>query len=368
MRMLIALLLSWITILNGVEKKDFITLPQEQVYEGDYFNAGGSIQISGVVKGDVYVFGSQIYIDGVVEGDVIASGGTVEIGGEVRGNVRLAAGQIELNGKVGLNVTAMGGNIQSKGSIGGNAVFTGGIVDLSGSIGGNVTLTASNARLLGDIDGNIKAYVGQLHIDSQADLKGDLEYSSGKKAIIDPNARIEGKITYHPTAIEFFEGKWRHGFIFKAKITAILMNLFFSFVIGWIVIKMFPRKLKTTLNTIKNRPIKSLGVGILVLIFLPLACLILFITVLGFPLALALLAFSLLTFYSAKIFPIIWIANFIFSKIGLKPNTLFVLFLGLILFFLVIQIPFIGPILSFIATLEGLGAIVLGRAHHPKKS
>ncbi|NGX47952.1 MAG: hypothetical protein K1000chlam3_01337 [Chlamydiae bacterium] len=364
MRKIIVFLLACFSSLGANEEEKYIVLPEEQVHEGDYFAAGGIIEVSGIVKGDVYAFGTQILVDGHVFGSVIATGGSVEISGIVEGNARLAGGQISINGTIGRNVTAAAGNIQlvSKAIVGGNAVFTGGIIDIAGDIKGDLTLSASNARLLGDVGRNVHAYTGKLRVGSKADIGGNLDYSSSEKAFIDPGARIEGKITYKPSVItQVFKGKWRQGVILGSRLMRILMSVVFSFVIGVIFCKLFPKKLARTLKTLGATPWKSFWTGLLILILLPIACIILFITILGFPIGIALLAFSVLGFYAAKIIPIFWVSNAVFHK----PNSLLGLAIVLIAFFLIAQIPILGPLLSMVFTLIGLGALTLSRM--PKK-
>ncbi|MDN3505923.1 MAG: hypothetical protein P0S96_01685 [Simkaniaceae bacterium] len=349
---------------------EYIVLQEEQVHEGDYFAAGKTVEVSGTVKGDVYVLGSQIIVDGHVLGSVIATGGSIEIAGTVDGNVRLAGGQIEINGNVGRNVTAIGANIQfvSKTLVGGNAVLTGGIVDVSGKINGDLTLSASNARLLGDVGRNVHAYAGEFRVGSKVDIGGNLDYSSSSEARIDSSARIGGEVNYEPSVItEVFEGKWRQGLIFGSRLTGILMNFAFSFFIGALFLKLFPRKLKRTIETLKAKPWKSFWMGVLILVLLPVACLLLFITILGFPIALALLAISLLGFYTAKIFPIFWVSNSFLPKINLKINSLLGLGIGLVLFFLLAQIPIFGKLLTMVFTLLGLGALFLSKTVRNKR-
>lgn len=364
---ILALLFS-VSSLGFADEGDFVVLPEESVHEGDYFATGGNIEVSGVVKGDVYAFGAHVIVDGRVEGDVIASGGTLEIGGEVLGNARLAGGQVEVHGTIRRNVTIMGGNVQISegGAIGGNGVITGGMVDLAGRVGGDLTLTASTSRISGQVGDNVKAYVGQLRVTSKASVGGNLEYSSNTEAVIDSGAEIRGKLIYHPSVVqEVFKGKWKKDFLVGSKITGLLMNFLFSFVIGIIFIKMFPKRLKGALEILKKRPWRAFWYGILISVLLPVACLILFITILGFPIALALVALSLLGFYSAKVVPIVYLSNRFFPKMGMKKNGIWVFFWGLILFFLVSHIPFIGGLFSLIFIFLGLGAIVLGKL--PKK-
>lgn len=367
MRFLLAILFCFSSL---PAEEHFVVLPKEKIHQGDYFAAGGSVEVSGVVKGDVYVFGSQIIIDGTVEGDVIATGASIDIAGVVHGNARLIGGQVEINGSIGRNATIMGGNLQlaSQGKIVGNAVFTGGLIDLSGDIGRNLTATASTLRLSGTVQGNVIAHVGSIRLNSEANIEGNLEYSSTQEAQIEPGSEIRGKVTYHTSAIgDVLSGKWKKKFIIGSKFIGILMNFLFTFVLGWIFIKFFSKRLKNTQEILDKKKWRAFWVGILIALLLPISCLILFITILGFPFGLALLAISIFGFYSAKIFPIIWISNKALSKFHLKKNSVWIYFWGLILFFLLRRIPFFGDLISFVFIFLGLGSITLSRIRRKKK-
>lgn len=369
MRVIFALIFSLCSLCIFAEEDRYVVLPEETVHKGDYFAAGSNIEVSGIVKGDVFVFGSQIVIDGEVEGDVIAAGGSVDITGVIKGSIRSFGGQIEISGVVGENVTVFGGSLQlsPQSLIGGNLVFTGGVIDLDGSVQKNANLSASNARISGKIQGNVKVTAGQLRVGSRAVIIGNLEYSSTNEATIAPGAEIKGEVIYKPSIVkEFFKGRWKEGILYGYRITGILMHFLFCFVVGWIFIRLFPKKLKGVHNALQKRPWKAFWVGLIIAVLLPIACLILFITILGFPLALALLALSLLGFYGAKIIPIYWVSNAILPKIGLRKGSLLLFSIGLVLFFLIIQIPIFGGLVTLVFTFLGLGAFVLGRL--PKRS
>lgn len=349
MRIFIALLLVFSAILQA-----------EEVHEGDYFVTGGDVEINMVVKGDVFAAGSQVIVKGRVEGDVVAAGGTLQIDGDVLGNVRTIGGQVILNGTIGKNLTALGGTLRlnQRSLVKGNAVFTGGEATLAGRVEGRVSLNCSSAEINGKIGQGLKGNVGELRIGPQGEISGDVEYDSGSEVKIDPAAKIEGQVIYHPSHFNrFLGGEWKQKVIVGSKLLVISMNLLFSFVFGVLYIKLFPQGFHNALKFLKKRPWTSAGIGLLTLILLPILCLLLLVSVLGFPIGLALIAFSLLTFYTAKVLPIVWITHAVFPKMGIYWG----LFLGLVLFFILLQIPFLGGLLSFIFILLGLGAAVMCR-------
>lgn len=356
MRYIIALLLCFVSLVQA-----------ETVHEGDFFVAGENVEIPDVVKGDVYAMGSQIHIKGRVEGDLVATGGTIEVDGEVLGNARLIGGQVILNGTIRNNVTAIGGNLQMNrgATIGGNASFSGGGVVIEGEIAGKATLNASTAEVNGKIGKNLKGREGQLRLGAKSEIGGNLDYKSGNKAVIAPGAKIGGEVIYSPSEVKaYLSSNWKNRVIFGSWLLAISMNFLFSFVFGVIYIKWFHKGFRNALQALKARPWKAAGVGLLALILLPLICVLLLVSILGFPLALVLIAFSLITFYTAKVIPIIWIVHAVFPKM----SVYWALFLGLIVFFILLQIPFFGWILSFCFILLGLGAGFLSQTRLQKSA
>jgi cytoskeletal protein CcmA (bactofilin family) len=336
-----------------------VTLPAGTVHQGDYFAMGGNVEISGTVTGDVYVLGGQIFIDGSVKGDVLACGGHVEISGQVENDVRLLAGQASISGRVGSNVTAVGAsiNLSPSAQIGGNIVCVAGNADIASTVKGEAHLSASFLRLSGDIGKQVFAYVGGFRITSKARIGENLDYRSSEEAIIDPEAKIGGQVLYHPSLVHrIVEGSFFQKLVISSKIAGILMNYFYTFVIGWILLRLFPTKVESALNALTYHPVKALTFGALVLIALPLMSLLLLISILGVPFALTLIAINVATFYTAKIFSIIWASEAALHYFKIRMGRLKAFALGLVVYFLFIQIPYLGFLMVLAALLFGLGA------------
>jgi cytoskeletal protein CcmA (bactofilin family) len=340
------------------------TLPFGQTFEGNYFAVSSNVELSGVVHGDAYLMGSQIFVDGQVQGDLLVIGGNVDISGEVTGNVRLVGGQVSITGKVGRNVTLLAGNVllSPAAKINGTLVCAAGNVDLASAIHGNVSLAASHARISSAIGANLDAYVGEIRFTSKAKVDGNVEYKSDNVAIVDQGAQIKGELTHRASLVHgLLQGKWIHAFLIGSKVAAALMNFLYTFVIGWIILRVFPRRLEGALQALQKTPWKSFAFGLMVLVLLPLMSLILLMTVLGAPFALTLIALNIIGFYTAKIFCIFWASNHLFTRIGLKANRLSTYFLGVVLYFLLTPIPFFGFLLSWVAMIFGMGAGLLAQ-------
>lgn len=347
------------------EHKENITiLPSDAVYNGDYFASGSSVEISGTVNGDVYIFAEQVIVDGVVNGDLLCCGGSIDISGEITHNCRILGGQVLISGEIGKNATIVAGSLQllSSASLIGNLVATAGNVDLAANIGSDATVLASNLRVSAQINNDLQCYVGQMRITSRAVIGRNLDYRSNNPAWIEPGAVVRGLIKYHPSFVhELVKGTWIQSLLVGSKIVAILMNFIYTFVIGVILVKIFPKNLESALYELKKHPLKSLSYGLMLLILLPLASLLMLMTILGIPFALTLIALNIIGFYTAKVYCIFWASNWTFGKMGMKVNRLPSFFLGLVVYFCLTPIPIFGTILAFVFMLLGLGAGVLSQ-------
>jgi hypothetical protein len=346
------------------KEHNIMVLPSGEVHQGNYFAMGKSVEISGTVNGDVYALAGEVVIDGVVNGDVLVCGGSVDIGGKVAQNCRLLGGQVLISGTVGNNVTAISGNLQllPSATIGGSLVATAANVDLAAHVGSEASIVASNLRLSAHLDKGLDAYVGQIRITSKAVIKEGVEYKSGSTAWIEPGASIGGAVVRNPSFVhELVEGTWVHSLLLGSKVLAILMNFIYTFVVGVLLVKLFPKNLEAALDALHKTPGKSLLFGLMLLVLLPLASLILLMTILGVPFALTLIAANIIGFYTAKIYSIFWVSNALFKKIGVKTNPFLRLFCGLVIYFILTAIPILGFLVAFAAMLFGLGSGILAQ-------
>ena len=359
MRFIVALLIFSANLFSE-GRGNFIILPEGAVHRGNFYAGGNSVEISGKVEGSVYAFGSEVIIDGIIEGDVIAAGGVVAIAGEVKGGVHVTGGEIDLAGKIGRSVTALAGSLQISptATIGKNINAMAGNLEMEGAIVGKATFFTSQLRISGSIGKDLTAYVGQMRLTQSARIDGDIEYNSDAEALIDPGAVIQGNIKRSPSAIgDFFGEKIKKTFALGSRFLGTLMNFVFSFVLGWILMRWFPRKYQGYLEVLSRRAGKTFMVGIAVALLLPFACLILFISILGIPFAIALILLNILGFYSAKIITILWVAEGLAPKLRIRSGSLWLLFMGLTAYFFLKEILLFGKIMALIAMLLGLGAI-----------
>ena len=349
---------------NSSNEEGIVVLSSTQIVNNDYFAYGKNVEISGTVNGDVYVLGGQVLFDGKVNGDIIALAGSIEIAGIVSHNVRIMAAQASISGQIGRNLTGVTATIDISPSavIGNNAVIISGNADLESIIKNNVRLYTSNVRISDHIGGNVMAHVGKIRLTSKANIGGSLEYWSNKDALIDSSTHIEQGVKHHPPFFyNLFHGKWAKILKISSKLATFLMNFCYSLTIGIIMIRYFRYRIDRTLNAMNQTPLQALIAGGVLLLILPLACLLLIVTVLGVPFALTLLSLTVVTFYTAKIFFILWVSKILLHRFDFQRYIYHYLLCGLIIYFLLTLIPYIGVVLSLSALLLGLGGMIVGK-------
>lgn len=346
------------------DEMNIVVLPSSAVIDNDYFVSGRTVEISGTVNGDVYVLGGQVFIDGTINGDVLVAAGSVEISGRVTKNVRILAGQASITGNIEQNLTAVAATIELNpgATIGRNVVIVAGNADLESVINRNAHLYSSSVRISNLIHGKVAAYVGHLRVTSKVVIDGPLEYWSNNNALIDSHAQITGGVLHHPSFFyNLFQSKIMKGLKLGSKLAGLVMNFFYSFIIGLIMLKYFPQRIQRTIEMLNMKPIQSLIAGIVLLFVLPMTFLALIITILGVPFALTLLSLTIVTFYTAKIFSILWLSTHIFRRFEFRRHKSLYLAFGLLVYFSLTLIPYLGTTISIAALLLGMGGAVLGK-------
>jgi cytoskeletal protein CcmA (bactofilin family) len=346
------------------KEESIVVLPAGAIHQGDFFATGRSVEISGTVDGDLYVFAGQVIIDGLVTGDVLGSGGSIDISGKVQGNCRLLAGSVLVSGDVEGNVSSVAGSVQclSSAQLTGGLVAIAGNIDIGGDVGGNATVIASNVRVSSHIHHDLQGYMGKMRLTSKALIDGAVDYRSNTKAWIDPGAVVHGGVMYHPSIIHKIVAEtWIYKVLVGSQVLVLLMNFIYTFVTGLVLMRFFPGNMQTTLHFLSTHPWKSLLYGALIVVLLPCVFLLLLITILGVPFALTLMAANVIGFYTAKVYTIAWGSNWLFSKMGLRQNRVPAYFYGVVLYFVLTMIPFVGPSLALIALLFGFGAGVFAQ-------
>jgi len=145
-------------------------------------------------------------------------------------------------------------------------------------------------------------------------------------------------------------------------ITKEIIGVITILLLGILAIIFLPNQVKLVTSTMAKAFWKSVGWGILSLILIPLIIILLFITLIGFPIGILLLIAYIFAIYIAGIFSSVVIGHWILKKIG-KPDIslIWALLIGFLVYKLLSWVPFVGWVFTLIVFLWAFGALVSTR-------
>jgi len=116
---------------------------------------------------------------------------------------------------------------------------------------------------------------------------------------------------------------------------------------------------------IERETLASFGVGFVLAIPLPVAALIVCLLVVTIPLSMIALVLWGVGWFVAHLAVSVWLGRRLLSLAGLAdPSPYLGLLLGLVLYKLVLWIPYLGFLAYFLTVFLGLGALLLGARSH----
>ncbi|HKX24293.1 MAG TPA: hypothetical protein VJM46_03570 [Candidatus Saccharimonadales bacterium] len=358
------------SVTMNMRSGNIASVGKDEVLDSSVYLAGRTVTVAGTVKGDVYCAGQDIEVAGTVEGDVICAGQTVTVSGNVLGDVRVAGQTVTLAGPVAHSLTAFGQNVTVAGSavVNLDATIYGTSVQVGGKIGRDATVGGEAVTLAGTIGRNVVAQVGQLAVGGGARIGGDVEYTSAKQLDKGNGATISGKTSRHdPPADEqkAQASSWSNQFWG----VAFWFGSWLMF--GLLLLALMPRNLKSTSELMIKQGGWALLAGLAALVLTPIVAVMLMFTLVGIPAGVALLLLWIVAMMAGCAYSGFALGQWIAAQTGwkLKWPSFTALVLGLFVLALLMLIPVVGGLFSFLALVWGLGGIVLavGRYHAGRK-
>jgi len=306
------------------------------------------------IKLPVFMAGDIQLVDKVTDGDLMISGKEVKIVSDINGDAYVAGGQVEINGNVKGNLIVVGGTVKISGKVLGNLIMAGGevMVNDSAEIGGYVLGGGRKINLLGNFLGPVKLGAENLMVGKKAVINGNLE-ADVSTSEISSDSKITGEknIRIHETQkVEVQTNQWKQ-FGYVGKVISFLGKL----LVLLIFVRLFGQKIKQI--NLKDSFWSTIGLGLIVLIVVPILALILMVTVIAIPLSLIILDAYLVALCLSGIVVSILVGGYIAKKTNLKANLYVQGFIGLLLLTLLGLIPFVNGLVSFVVLLLGLGII-----------
>jgi cytoskeletal protein CcmA (bactofilin family) len=325
-------------------------------FSADTIKSGSYVHVppGEVLEGGVLLTGAVVVVDGDVDGDVMAFAAYVEINGDVAGDLLAAAATVVVNGDVAGKAQCYGAAVTSAGSVAGSLEAAGAALFLRGKVGGDTRGDGAATWLGGAFAGDVETKGGYLALEDGARVGGDVSYRA-EKLERSPLAAIGGRLKELPEPAAEEEEK---GFNFAWWAITNIWSVLALFVLAAFVAWLRPSALTAIPDNVRARPLASLLLGLAVFVGVPLAVLILTVTVIGIPAAVILAAFYAMALYAARIFAGVFLGRLVAARVfkGREAPPLFAALVGIIILVLAGNIPYFKILLALAVWIFVLGA------------
>lgn len=319
----------------------------------DVYKFDEDIVIDSIIDGNAFAFGNNVTVTGEIGGDVFAFGRTVTIAENayVHGSIFVFAQDFNMNG-ICYDIYGFAGNVNL----------------------GEKSIVARDIRIATNkiyINGQIKrdAYISTNELlfpeNASTLISGNLNYTSSSEFIINENI-VAGATNFTQEVIK--ETTIAEKIVEYA--TNILSSLLYALVIILLTIWLAPTFKNKVGTILKKKAPLSLGIGLLISIIAIFGSfvLIIFTGGLGISISLAAIAIFILACTISQTVFGMGCAKLIVEKCKKDNLPMFIgmTLLVVLLLQLIGLIPFIGGLVGFIATMIGLGMILLNLMNREK--
>ncbi len=349
----------------------------------DVYTAGGKFTVSELVAGDLVAAGGEMHVTGNVRRDVIAAGGQVELTGPVGDDVRVAGGDVVINSKVAGDMVVTGGDVTigQNATIGGDLAVFGGKITMLGAVKGKLTAKGGEVAVGGTVGGDADVMAGMFTLDGIINGKSTLVADTmkfGPRSKLTQNVRYwtkAGQMNLAParpgTAGTVYDpalapqrgdshmaAKWIAGI---AGIWA-FYSVLASALLAFIFLMLFPGTFKDAGTLLQKKPWKALLTGFLYYVVTPIAAGLFFLTIIGIPVGLLLMALYFVTVLAGSVLTSLVLTRWMEHRMKAKWHMVVLVGVSvgiLIVLKLLWFIPVFGWLIKALLTFFAVGALCM---------
>lgn len=338
-----------------------VVIKSGQVVNDDLFLAGERVNIDGTVNGDVVVFANSVDVNGTINGDLLVGCNTLNMAGVVNDDLRIGAQNVRITGQVKRNLSAAASQllIDKDTIVGGNVAIGSEDLDIAGLIQGNLQAAVGSLNFSGKINQSVKATTNDLNVLAGAVVGGSLSYRGDNKGNISPQAQIGGPVTY-----KFFVPQHQDKEKSPAEpwvgILLWILVWFMSLMLVWLLwFYLTPSSFIKVERVLKSTPWAALGWGFAILVLLPIAAILTFVTVVGIPIGLgAITAYTATLFMGKLIVGYALVYNLAVKyEIAFLQKPFAAAALGTLALMLLNLIPVVGAFITLVVGVLALGSV-----------
>jgi cytoskeletal protein CcmA (bactofilin family) len=335
----------------------------------DHFAAGRAVSLTGAVDGDAFAAGGRVALDGSVAGDAFLAGGQVEVRGPVGQGLYAAGGLVVASGSVRHNARLVGGTVEvTPGAhFGGGLSMAGRTLSFAGAADGYLQMVGRDATVNGHVGGDLEVSAEHIEIGPGARIAGKLRYRGAREPVVAAGAEIGGGLERLPGPLR----TWRWGEGAHRALHGVGHGVWLSgsFVLGVLLLLLAPGTLVETSQVALAEWPLCLGIGFGVLVAVPVAVVLLIVTLIGIPLALLVLALYAALLLLGHVVAAVAVGDYALgrwlpARKGAARWRVLGLLGALVALAVVRQVPLVGGLVTLLVFLAGVGALGL-RAVRP---
>ena len=340
------------------EAEESYVLAEAGIVNDDLYVAGGGIDIAGSVFGDLIAAGGMVDMNGLVSGDLLIAGGDVAVYGDVQDDLRAAAGQMELSGNVAGDVVVATGMLKmsASSSVVGDVRVAAGTVIMNGVVNGEFKMVGGELLVGGTFNGDVNVTAEKITLGEGAVLNGNFTYKSPNEVEMADGSVVRGEVVFDQVEKYDFDK-----YLLKGVLIAKAMKFLIVLVTAMILVLLFEKGVRSLVEHASSNFWPSCGKGLIFLVVVPVAVVLLLVTVLGAFLG-GLLGISYVLFLMmAKVLTGILLGALLvkhFKKAKKVSVNWKVVLLGVFLAEVLCLIPVVGWLILFVLMLTSLGSIV----------
>jgi hypothetical protein len=252
-------------------------------------------------------------------------------------------------------IAIVGGVVVPAGQTAGDVVAFDGPVRIAGHATGDVVAVSGPVRITGRVDGDVAAVSDRAFLAPTARVGGDLLYGD-ERPVVARGARVSGSIKDKNWADTLSSPGWG----LAGPLVWWLAVTVSTLLVGVLLLLLAPRMLAAASRSARGHLWPAVGWGVLVAIALPIVAVLALVTLVGIPFGVALLL-ALVPVMLVAYVTCAWILGRRMLKEGASPWLALLAGWGVLR--LLALIPVAGFLVGLVATVIGLGALVVALWH-----
>lgn len=252
-------------------------------------------------------------------------------------------------------IVITGGAVVPAGQTAGDVVAFDGPVRIAGHATGDVVAVSGPVRITGRVDGDVAAVSDRAFLAPTARVGGDLLYGD-ERPVVAQGARVDGSIKDKNWADTLSSPGWGLAGQFAWWLAVSVSTL----LVGVLLLLLAPRMLAAAERSARGHLWPAIGWGVLVAIAVPLVAVLALVTLVGIPFGAALLL-ALVPVMVVAYVTSAWILGRRMVKERVSPWLALLAGWGVLR--LLALIPVVGFLFGLVATVIGLGSLVVALWH-----